>query len=361
MRINSVYFLILDRFKRLIKPKVPIFQILFFKLIKKNNSVTELNYLDSRYFITRLLDKTINNHLTSFEITSKNGTRLSHSFRNRYVVELSEVIVNTKNLDVFAIDKKLKSHLILDSTEWSQLPRTNVPDIRDLHGLDSKASLGFPSANYFHKITEYLPRVIKLASIYSHPFIFNSRLSNIDLELIKTLKIDFYQFPNFVKVNKLNMLSMENDLGYMHPDDLKLLKRFSNEIVPACNANKRIYLSRRYSRRSDINEKLLELMLINQGFAVVYAEQLTFLQQVQLFKSAATIVGIHGSGLVNLIWSESANLIELMPITRINRCFEWIAGLNNSKYARIDFNPKNYNLETIFRQICELIPRIKNS
>ena len=70
---------------------------------------------------------------------------------------------------------------------------------------------------------------------------------------------------------------------------------------------------------------------------------------------AKKIVGVHGAGLTNTIWSANCSLIELMPTSRINRCIEWQAKIANGKYERIYFDPKFTKLNDITNELDALI------
>ena len=77
-------------------------------------------------------------------------------------------------------------------------------------------------------------------------------------------------------------------------------------------------------------------------------------EQIISFSNASVIAGIHGGGLFNAIWSNSCRVLELMPINRINRCFEWQALVHGQTYNRIFFDQKNFSLKKLKSQIFSL-------
>jgi capsular polysaccharide biosynthesis protein len=85
------------------------------------------------------------------------------------------------------------------------------------------------------------------------------------------------------------------------------------------------------------------------------AENLTFKEQIDLFSKVETLIGVHGAGLTNGIWTPQAKMIELMPSDRINRCFEWQSNLLGSEYERILFDPETPDIESIIRKLDSLI------
>lgn len=77
----------------------------------------------------------------------------------------------------------------------------------------------------------------------------------------------------------------------------------------------KLYISRKNSMvRSCENEADFESSLIEKGFKIVLLEELNFFEQVQLFMNAEYIIGAHGSGLANIIFSNNATkVIEIIP------------------------------------------------
>jgi capsular polysaccharide biosynthesis protein len=87
------------------------------------------------------------------------------------------------------------------------------------------------------------------------------------------------------------------------------------------------------------------------GFKIVYPEKLSLIEQVKLFSNAGVIAGIHGGGIFHSVWSDSCDVIELMPKSRVNRCFEWQTFIRSSKYLGAAIS----NLEIDFTYIKRLV------
>jgi capsular polysaccharide biosynthesis protein len=59
--------------------------------------------------------------------------------------------------------------------------------------------------------------------------------------------------------------------------------------------------------------------------------------QVAAFRGANLVVGPHGAGLSNLVFSApGTTLIELTSGQIYNRCFEWISHVTEGTYVAID-------------------------
>ena len=73
-----------------------------------------------------------------------------------------------------------------------------------------------------------------------------------------------------------------------------------------------VYISRgRATKRKILNENVLNPILEKYKFKIVFAEDLSYKDQVNLFLNAKTIISAHGSGLTNIIFSQNATVIEL--------------------------------------------------
>lgn len=64
-------------------------------------------------------------------------------------------------------------------------------------------------------------------------------------------------------------------------------------------------------RRVD-NERAVIKTLSHQGFERVVLSELPFAAQVMLFAGAEAVVAPHGAGLVNMMFAEDLNVIELV-------------------------------------------------
>ena len=61
-----------------------------------------------------------------------------------------------------------------------------------------------------------------------------------------------------------------------------------------------------------VNEREVDQLLNEQGFTTVFLEEMSFLEQVELFANAQIVVAPHGSGLTNLVFcSPSTKVVEL--------------------------------------------------
>ena len=102
----------------------------------------------------------------------------------------------------------------------------------------------------------------------------------------------------------------------LHPVGGRLLQegnsRFIEQDKPP--AGRRIYIDRRNaSNRRVVNSDAVEDVLRKHGVAPVLLEEKTFAEQIEIFANASLIVGQHGAGQANAIFSPpGTQIVELM-------------------------------------------------
>lgn len=104
--------------------------------------------------------------------------------------------------------------------------------------------------------------------------------------------------------------------GYMPPEVSKWLREgvWNSYNIVRTNTKHRIYISRSKARfRRLLNEPELYPLLKKYGFKVVWPEDLTYKEQVQLFYDAEAIISPHGAGLTNLLFAEKSKVVEFHP------------------------------------------------
>ncbi|GGG07547.1 glycosyltransferase family 61 protein [Pontibacter amylolyticus] len=80
------------------------------------------------------------------------------------------------------------------------------------------------------------------------------------------------------------------------------------------NPKKRVYISRsKATLRRILNEQELIALLEQYGFITIWAEDLDYRSQIQLFYDAEAVVSSHGAGLTNILFAEKCHVLEFHP------------------------------------------------
>jgi hypothetical protein len=124
---------------------------------------------------------------------------------------------------------------------------------------------------------------------------------------------------------KLFFLSAQYPIGIPSNRDLNTLREFQEKLNLSSKARlgftednkyKRVYISRRYSKRPLPNENEIEDLMRKNSFEIVYLESIPFDLQVAIFSQAEIICGAHGAGLYNIVWAKNCKkIIEIYDDT----------------------------------------------
>lgn len=178
------------------------------------------------------------------------------------------------------------------------------------------------SCNYFHWLFECLPRAIVAlekpeyegwpllvdAGVPAQSFQALQRLCG-SREIIRighreVCAVDELVFPgvfSFMRDNYGRQVAVEDLV--VAPEAVKLLR---DRLLPAVKrkAGRKLYVARDRARyRRMLNEQQIQGRLLEQGFEIVRPEELSFVEQLDLFSEAAAIIGPTGAGLSNMVFA----------------------------------------------------------
>lgn len=189
--------------------------------------------------------------------------------------------------------------------------------------------------NYYHFLIEVFPKLLTLhhASI-EHDFNYtNIILSNLPkyaqellkLSKIKRCKINIIRsagsFHSYTVTASKPLLLNEHRPKHNLPERIRLIHNALNieHAYPAepPPAHRKLFIERRVSQNhcSDRHIQPREAFhnfIESLGYTIIYPESLSVHDQIQLFRSASVVAGVHGAGLSNLIFMHpSAKVIEI--------------------------------------------------
>ncbi|WP_276497629.1 glycosyltransferase family 61 protein [Pontibacter litorisediminis] len=181
--------------------------------------------------------------------------------------------------------------------------------------------------NISHWFLECLPRLYILTQLVNEQVTILMR-KDAPLYQIYTLESLIRAYPNIkikyvskylnISIASFRLPSFVNNSysGYL-PGEISswLRKNLWDSYKITYNSFKsRVYVSRGKAKtRRIINEVELITLLKKHGFKTIYAEELDYGQQIQLFYDAEAVVSPHGAGLTNILFSESCKILELHP------------------------------------------------
>ncbi len=141
-----------------------------------------------------------------------------------------------------------------------------------------------------------------------------------------------------LQCERLAVPSLPGPAGWPTPEAVRLVTTFAAGLPrqEMGAGGERIYVSReRAKRRRVANEEALWAQIEARGFRKVFLEELTWVEQIAVFRGAREIVAPHGAGLANLVFcEEGTRVVELFNRTYVNPCFWRVAAL-----TRLDYRP----------------------
>ena len=193
--------------------------------------------------------------------------------------------------------------------------------------------------NYYHWVIDSLPRLYSMgADIEGCKLILPG-----DVPLYIRQSLDAFNFKEIIEVKKKRYLGIPNLLvpnytagsGWQNKMVLQELKGTLLGVHKSIGAsNERIYASRRNQKNRRIHNEEEVIKLITEfGFSIIYFEDMTFWEQVNLMRNAKYFISSHGANVTNIYFlPENAKVLELNREINPNFCYYSLASSVNLSY-----------------------------
>lgn len=243
-----------------------------------------------------------------------------HAFQSRLIYKLNGAVAWPEG------GVLLKGHPVVEAGNTyptKAFPRIAALDIAlwvEPAGIYS----GAKKANYYHWLIEDLPAVLRAhASAPGLTVFLGGPIPKYASASLGEAKVSFKKLSVPTRFGELVLGGRGHDSGWPHRDDLSLLRdTFLTFQERQSEQGKKIFISRRNSRRAFSNESDLERLLSSKGFTTYVLEDLSFQEQVRLFSHAGYVVGAHGAGLSNLVFCpKGTKVLEISTPSHAVNCF----------------------------------------
>ena len=269
------------------------------------------------------------------------GTQRFHLFQPRKVVVKKNVILNSKSGMAYENGNKLIprssswpiNELIRDSYNGSDI----VSKLSTFKVTNETNYSCLPSNGFYHWIIEDLPRYLILREYMERDIktlVYHNAPQYVR-DFCEMFGIEFIEVPRVFLVPSFTFGERNPETGIPNPYDIKILR---DTLVHKDNtkSNEKLYVSRTDSTRSPSWEMELSLKLENLGWRILHCERMHLKEQIDLFQSAETICGVHGAGLVGMVWAKpGTHIIELNDNFRSD-CFNFLAQLMGHRMSRVN-------------------------
>jgi capsular polysaccharide biosynthesis protein len=173
------------------------------------------------------------------------------------------------------------------------------------------------SANYFHWMTDCLPRIWEgLERDAKAPVLLPYSYQSLDFvcESLKLIgaEVIFFKSNQNLQVSTLILTARTASFPNFN---LKLTQKTREKLSfkTASEPWRKVYISRKLAgKRKAHNETEVELILKKRGFEIIYAEKLNLKQQIQLMGESKILVSLHGAALTNMLFlTPNTKVLEL--------------------------------------------------
>jgi hypothetical protein len=198
-------------------------------------------------------------------------------------------------------------------------------------------------ASYFHFYNDFLNKIILLNDLgidTDLPLIISAELNNKPFfqDILKRCPL---KNRNWVIQNDCYIETKEIIYCKVLPHDkghyLKLLNLL-NIPKPNITMEKRIFLTRDpYKGRNIENiDRIIEIAK-EYDFEIIDTENMSIGEQIDLFSRCRSLIGLHGAGLVNIIFRRGAplSILEIFPPEHIPPHYYWLSLIFNYSYDGI--------------------------
>ncbi|MCS7293555.1 MAG: glycosyltransferase family 61 protein, partial [Gloeomargarita sp. SKYBB_i_bin120] len=185
--------------------------------------------------------------------------------------------------------------------------------------------------NYWHWLFDILPKFYLMQKEAIWPkidyFLVDKPLPQLQITLdILGISKEQIMYTKFSHSLKCPLVVLPN---YIREKPRWILDFLRSSFLPRQNldvsSNKKIYISRRKAKRRKIaNEDQVLDYLTRRGYTAYCLEDLSFSEQISLFRNAKYVIGLHGAGLTNIAWCEpGGRVLEIFPDVPRRDCY-WI-------------------------------------
>jgi len=199
-----------------------------------------------------------------------------------------------------------------------------------------------------------VPSDINLLELNTLNAILDDRFKFVPIQQNEVWKIENFYFPSFCN---------DNCSGYMPKVYLDFVRKKITEgfAIKSTNLDKRVYISRDLAiKKRVLNENKLVSLLNKYDFKRVFAEKLSFKEQVEVFNTAKIIISPIGAGLSNIIFSDNLKVIELMPPRFFGTHYFMLCKALGFKWDYIigDYKDQNKNFKINLNSVEEKINKM---
>lgn len=208
------------------------------------------------------------------------------------------------------------------------------------------------STGYFHWLADVLSRLYVMRDRLE-PFVLLLPLDYASRDFVQSSlrafgvgEVEFIGQDEVVRCPRLFLPTHTAPSGHYNHEIIHGVRRLLLDAYGEARehgAYERVYISRsRAPKRKIANEDAVLGILAEFEFQTIYAEDLSFEEQVKIFSRVRCLVSNHGAGLTNMLFMPAGNVLELRHQTDcINNCYFTLSSALNLGYFYQTCVPEN--------------------
>ena len=271
-----------------------------------------------------------------------------HFFVQRDLITLKFVMADLKTGMLFTKDREV----IIESSSWPPEALTLQQVPRPLRSLTLNSKIAsltiLPSEGFYHWLIEDVPAFLAVWEQYPriNVAVWNGAPRYVS-DLIRLLGLRVNSLSRFINTEEVNFLTRGADVGWPHPSDIEILRKYLQPFEPTLI--RKIYISRLLASRSPEWESQLIDKLKASDWEILDLENMSLAEQISRVSEAKVLAGVHGAGLSHMIWlNRKAKVVELMGSNRVN-CYSRLANACEIDFERIDTSDSdNVDVDKIY-------------
>ena len=327
-----------------------------------------------KYFVFKLIYGNVTQVLKSQN--NKKITLKKISFTNSYTYNFYDIFngrvySDTVNNTAYILDNslikdasyqyKLKKNLkIINGNIFDNFVIKNgTPKfLKKIDGsIFSLLSGGAAKNNYWHWIFDVLPKIAMLEKLnLDHKpdyYLLPSLKKKYQIETLIDLKIPIKKLLDGEKFKHIkcdNLFAVDHPYVFDNNPSKSIInipvwiikwlrKKYLKKKLSNLKYSKKIYINREddsiLENRRIINNNEVKNLLINNGFKIVSLSNHSFRDQVKMFNNAKFIVGLHGAGFANLVFSKPNTKVIELSSKHSGNIFHYLAKRCQLDYRRL--------------------------
>ena len=297
------------------------------------------------------------NNIEELVVYDKNFKILpTKQFYLNNVLYLNNNFILMENKEIF--NKKWNSNLNIKSENEKYNNEINLKNTK----INNNKCISFNTiyiSNYYHFIIDFLPKIFiyKELNLNNDIYINRKNFSRFQLEFFELIDFDYTKmklFENDVLFkNEMIILSDTKGIGILkegipkYPIECmkKLLNKLIKEKKIVKKDKKNIYITRKNSNYRHINNEEIIINLIKKyNFLIVELENISVLEQIDLFYNSNIVLAPHGAGSTNIIFGDNIKVyieIHNKNYVKMDNCFHQICDNLNIPHYCVHSNSVN--------------------